>query len=227
MLIRNHYTSDSSMGNWTYSAVSVGFWNIILTVKLAVPVASYYAALSQEPKFIKDNTWQWSYDFDYFTSTFHSRLTAEVNKENVSWKMYISKTGIGGFDEVLWYHGTSNIDGTGGTWHLNYRNDNTKEVIPYLQADWSWNNGKMVKSKYTYIEEGKTGQGGYIEYGVQDGSYDRYYNMHFVPLGTQSFVDVYINWNNTTKEGQVKSEPHFNDTQWHCWDATGYDAVCE
>lgn len=48
--------------------------------------------------------------------------------------MNISKSGIGAFDEILWYEGTSKLDGTSGQWILNHSQAFPE---PMLQIDWT------------------------------------------------------------------------------------------
>jgi hypothetical protein len=49
--------------NFLYSYLSVGFWNVSVTLVSALPVVAYGHALQQTPEYLGDNTWEWSYEF--------------------------------------------------------------------------------------------------------------------------------------------------------------------
>ncbi len=223
--LENHLsTTNNNKSYWETSSNSINFWNFMIGVTLAVPVASYYAALAHQPNQMADGSWEWKYTFETFGADYHGRLRGKINNDIVHWKMYISKTGIDPFNEVLWFEGESKMDGSGGKWILNKDPHN---LVSYLQVDWSFKNGKVVKSKYTYIEEGQISRGSFIEYGVQPGIYDRYYSIYYIPIFKLEFEEMEIEWNSTTKEGHIQSRENFHDLQWRCWDSDGYNTICE
>ena len=80
---------DNTTVNYGFAALNVGFFNLILTVTLAVPVAAFYHSFSVEPVFLGDATWQWSCDYRALSATYHARLTGQVRDEDIKWEMYI------------------------------------------------------------------------------------------------------------------------------------------
>ena len=60
--------------------------------------------------------------------------------------MYISREGIGAFSELLWYQGTSNLDGKSGQWVLNHSQAFPE---PMLQIDWTVSGSDVGNIKYT------------------------------------------------------------------------------
>ena len=217
-------------GNWLYPRLVVGFWNTALFTNLAVPVASFRSAFAHEAEFLGENTWQWSYTVDGFTSEYTARLTGELTSDGVLWKMYVAKDGVGAFDEFLWFSGVSNIDGNSGEWVLNQSAERPNRMI---HIAWERENDEIGNIKYTWVRELNDEESddlfkdSYLEYGLQEGDYNVYYNIHVYDLQLQNFVDVNIEWNRTTFNGRVMASSHFEDDMWHCWDSAGEDVACE
>jgi hypothetical protein len=208
--------------NWDYSATVVVTWKLLIAVKLAVPVASFKEAAGQVPVFISDKNWQWSYDFTLANVTYKARLTGLIGSNNVTWKMYITQEGTGGFSEFLWFEGTSKADGTSGQW-IFYENSQTQ--VPILQIDWTKNGDSIASIKYTYVKNLDPFKTSYIEYGLTTSDLNAFFNIHYY-TGLK-FSDVNIEWNSTTKNGRVKSLDYLGDTDWHCWDSNKINIICK
>jgi hypothetical protein len=206
--------------NWEYAATVAGVWKIIITTTLVVPVNAFKIAGNQIPVFVSGKTWQWSYTVSIANVTYNARLTGEIRTADVSWKMYISKDGTGGFTEFLWFEGTSRSDGSGGQWILY---ESFQSQVAFLQADWVKSGTSVGNIKYTLVKNDayKTG---YIEYGLTSSSLNAYYNVHY--YNGLKFSDVNVEWNTTTHNGRVKSIDFMSDNSWHCWDANKLDATC-
>jgi len=222
--------TETTYVNWTYSAVSVGFWNVIIGTTFAVPVAAFKTAFSHSPQKIGDNQWQWSYNVDGFTSQYTARLVGTLEASQIQWEMYITKTGINGFDEFLWFEGTSNLDGESGQWILYHSPTYPEEVI---QIDWEKTGEEVGSVKYTYIREldddrqPNDFKNSYLIYGLQDASFDAYVTIHIYSAAAADFVDSQIEWSRSDYSGHVMSATFFGDTDWHCWDSTGADSICD
>jgi hypothetical protein len=194
-------------------------------------VASFYGSFLHTPEYLGDQTWEWSYEFDYFTSTYKARMTGELRSDDVKWDMYLEKVGIGSFDEFKWFEGTSNLDGNSGQWILYHSSEFPEEV---LQLDWSKSGNEVSEVKYTYVRElndnreTETFNGSYLLYGKQTGDYDAYFDIHaYDNIWYKDFVDVDIEWSLDEYYGRVKADKKFGDTEWHCWDSNGYDVNCQ
>jgi hypothetical protein len=218
-------TCDTTMNNYQFAAFNVGLFSIIITVTLVVPVAAFYHSFSVEPVFLGDATWQWSCNYNVIGGTYSARLTGQVRASDVKWEMYISKAGIGGFDEFKWYEGTSNLDGTGGQWVLNH---SAQFPEPMLQIDWERTGTEVGEVTYTDVRELNNNRtpnanyGSYIEAGRTDADRDAYYNIHLESNG----YDVFIEWSTTEYYGRVMAETSYLGPGWHCWDSYGYDIEC-
>ena len=209
--------------NWFYSATNVVVWNTILTVNLAIPVASFYGAFDNDAQFQGNGVWLWSYDFQgpagiNYTANLYGEL---VPGQQVNWEMFISQEG--GFVDVLWYSGTTATDGSYAQWTLNHQPNNLQ---PMIGVEYNKDNGNGMESiRYTNIIPGNAGNGGYIEFRTTDDQtvdYNKAYDIF--KAETDNLLE--INWNKPNNNGRVKDEEKFGDTDWHCWDVNLQDTEC-
>lgn len=203
--------------NWEFAATVAGFWNIILTTTLAVPVATFKLAIDQDPAYLDDNTWQWSYNVSVVGVSYNARLTGQIGASDVTWKMYVS---AGSFSEFVWFEGTSKLDGSGGQWILNQSSQNP---VALLQIDWTKSSSTIGTIKYTYVKNDSY-KDSYIEYGLSTGTYDAYFDVHY--FNDVKFSDVNIEWNTSTNNGRVKSTDYLADEDWYCWDSNKINIIC-
>jgi hypothetical protein len=216
--------------NWTLAATTAGFWNLLLTVNLAIPVASFKKAIENTPVYLENKKWEWKYSVNFIGVTYNARLTGQIQTSDVKWEMYISKTGIDAFSEFLWFSGTSALDAKSGQWTLNHSQAFPE---PLLQIDWKVTGTEIGSIKYTYIRALKDNRTtdlfktSYIEYGLTTGALNAFYNVHYNNSTTTSdFKDVTIEWSTTNHNGHIKALHYFQDSNWHCWDGTGNDVTC-
>ncbi len=210
---------DTTMANWGYSVLNVGVWNTIITVGLAVPVASYVEAIkNHEPEYQSENTWLWQYDFDVVLSSYTAKLFGTLDNDSIYWEMYISKPGD--FQDFLWYEGTSAVSGTKGTWTL-YDNPTDKQKL--LGIIWDRNSDSTGNIKYLNIVPRGPENGGYIAYGNDNNTdLNAWYDIY--NKGKDNHTN--IEWNTTVKNGRVKDINHFGNDLWQCWDESQKDVDC-
>jgi len=209
--------------NWTVAATVAGVWNTILIANLAVPVAAFEKAIESKPAYIDNATWQWKYSVNVLAAAYTARLTGQIRTDSVKWEMYITKSGVGGFDEFKWFEGTTALDGNAGQWILT---ESQAVQVRMLKIDWEKSGIDVGKIKYSYIKNGVDFNGSNIKYGLVTGSLDAFYNVHFWETNRAKFVDVNIKWSTTLFNGQVKSLDYFQNDSWHCWDGNGNDITC-
>ena len=209
--------------NWTVAATVAGWWNSILVINLAIPVAAFEIAANSSPTYLDNKTWQWKYSVPVLTATYTARLTGQVRSGDVKWEMYISKDGVGSFAEFLWYDGTTNSDGKKGTWTMK---ESQAEQVPMLQIDWFKSGTSIDSVKYTYVKSGVAFEGSYIKYGHSSNTLNAYYTVHYWEPIRSKMVDVNIEWSTALFNGRIKSVDYFQDTNWHCWDGNGNDIDC-
>lgn len=214
--------------NWEFAALVAGYWRAVIFVTLAVPVYAFDHAIDQTPVYLDDKTWQWDYSVTYFTVTYKARLTGQIRTDDVQWKMYITREGAGGYNEFLWFDGTSNLDGKGGKWTLNH---SALYQEPVLTIDWQGNGTAITKVKYTYVRtlndarDADPFKNSSIEYGTQTGTYDSYYIINYYNGAT--FADMEVQWSSTDLFGRVKCLSCFSDDLWHCWDQNYINVSCD
>ena len=197
--------------NYLFAAGNVFVWNVVLTVGLYVPVASFVNSFNYQGVWDnKEKAWFWKYDFTAAVK-YSAKLKAQLNGNVVHWEMYISKEN--GFQDFMWYEGNSYVDDSQGDWTLYDNAISNKELLGIV---WHKNSANGTSDiKYTNIIPGNVENGGYIEYGITtDTTYNAYYNIY--NKGQNNHTN--IKWNRTTKNGRVYDVKHFSDSLWHCWD---------
>jgi hypothetical protein len=204
---------------WARAALLVGVWNVVLTVTLAVPAASFVEAFAHQPVRQPDGSWEWSYNFMAGGVTHTAVLNGNVVGEEVLWTMTISR--VGGFTDFVWYTGVSKLDGSEGTWTLNHDPTN---ATPFLYIEWEYDVANSTGNlRYTNIVSGGADYGSYIYYGSTTGaSYDRFYDLY----GVQQNHLVRIEWNYSSKAGRIQDENFYGDDDWRCWDGNLVNFAC-
>lgn len=224
----DHFEANNNGGRTAEGYVNIGnawtniaVWNSILGAHLIIPVAAFKAAASQEAVFDEENIqWTWTYVFNADGTSHTALLTAKFAAAGVQWDMYISKSGA--YENVHWFTGTSNLQGTAGEWHLNYQPEDPQ---PFIDIAWSRESDNSAATiKYTNaIPEGEH-NGSYIEYGFENElDLNAYYNIYL----SKEEAEVQIKWNTTSKEGRIQNASYFGNDDFHCWNSLGQDVDCE
>ncbi|HKL66580.1 MAG TPA: hypothetical protein VJ877_01715 [Bacteroidales bacterium] len=208
--------------NFVYSFYTVAFWSSISTGSISLPVAAYAYMMDKEGEYIGDNSWQWTYQFTYEQSSITATLTAErIDNEQFSMEMVIESPNSP--DGFKWFDGVIRYDHTAASWNV-YKYDQTvpPTATKMLEVSWTKDYEEETSSlTYTYVYPGQNETGSYITFG-KDPSLD--YNAWYTISLTSGMVE--IQWDTETKAGRVKSENHFEDTNWHCWIGDLQDITC-
>ena len=214
----NLYAPDEQK-NWGFAALNVGFWNSVLFIVLAIPVAAFVESFNHSPEQQPDYTWVWSYDVPVEDQLYTAELHGGFIDNGESWEMYVSKEGE--YSDFQWYYGESNLPATEGFWILMKSPSDPTEL---LRINWHRDiNDGSSDIKYTNIVPGGPENGGYILYEVTtETPYDRSYEIY--NKGKDNTTN--IEWNSSTMEGRVKDSRHFGDGDWHCWDFDHRDVEC-
>ena len=205
--------------NWGFSALQVGVWNSLITLGMAIPVATFGQALQQTPTYAGNNTWVWEYSVPAGVQAVTCTMTGKRVEEGVEWSMAITQHGV--FEDFVWYTGFCNYQISEGYWILFKSPDDRRAM---LRTD--WHRDPATESgdiRYTNILEGDAENGGYIAYEkTLDTLYDRHYDIY--NKGKDNLTE--IEWNATTKAGRVKDPNHFGNSDWQCWDENFNDVDC-
>ncbi|MCK9401314.1 MAG: hypothetical protein M0Q51_15150 [Bacteroidales bacterium] len=208
----------STYQNWGYSYANVVVWQTILTVGLAVPVASFLESFNHEAVYHPDqNNWTWSYNVTVNFAVYEAELTGYLEADSVVWEMRITKSAE--YADFLWYYGKSALNESGGYWILQ---ENPLSANELLRIDWHKYADGTVDISYTNIRPGDPENGGYILYGTATTDFDRFYDLY--NKGQDNLTE--IEWSSINKNGHVKDPNHFGDDLWHCWDTNLMDVVC-
>lgn len=206
--------------NRSLAVLNVAFWNTVVFVHMAVPVATFKEAFNQQPQLQDDGSWLWSFDVVVGQTTFTANLYGEIVSDQIEWNMYVSKSGAGAYEDFLWYSGTSLIGNKQGEWTL-YKS--AADPTPFVGIEWFKNDDGTEGITYTNIVPEGPENGGYISYEVTGNtSYDASYNIF--TKGENNLVE--INWSRETKAGQIRDPKTFSDEEFHCWDENGVDIEC-
>jgi len=205
--------------NWGFAAGNVVLWNTLITVGLAVPVATFVESFNHEPELQEDGSWRWAYDVSVGSQVYSAALYGRLGMTGTTWQMYVSKEGD--FQDFLWYTGEADLLLTHGSWRLYKSPEEPHELL-----DITWNLGQVSGTgdiKYTNIEPDGPENGGYIFYGItMEDPYNAFYDIY--NIGDDNHTD--IEWHRTNKDGRVRDFNHFNDDEWHCWDSDLEDTDC-
>jgi len=220
--------------NYGVSAFTVGYWNLVLGVTLAIPVASFYKSFENKPIYLGDKSWEWKYSVIVLAGNYNARLVGTIRQTDIKWEMYITKSGVGAFSEFKWFEGTSDLDGNAGQWLL-YESPTVNEKV--IQIDWTRTNDIIGDIRYTYVRESdnddpnQLSADSNIQYGLQEGDYNAFYHVNYNTRNNESnpFYDVLIEFSSTLYYGRIKAGHYFLDTadpKWHCWNGEGDDIPC-
>ncbi len=213
-------TTDST-DTWTHAGVNVLVWNVVLYVNLAVPTAAFGEAFNHDAKYNrKTEHWIRSYDFNW-AGKYTADLHGWIAEGEVNWEMHVSKDG--GFQDVIWFSGESQIDRSNGNWTLNKDGNNP---VNYIGINWTkGGNDTDVDIRFTNILASDANNGDYIDAGElkNDPDYDRFYNIYRAASSNM----IEIKWHHLNQNGRVKDPAHFGDSNWHCWNEFHADMVCQ
>lgn len=204
-------TLDTSLTyhNWGYSFVKVTVWNVITTFGMALPVAAFTESFNHTAVYnSSDENWTWSYNIP---SNNTAELTASLDGDSILWAMKIN--------DFEWYTGKSHTNRSGGYWILN---ESVINQNPLLRITWHRNADGTSDIKYLNIKPNGAENGGYIHYGITNDNLNHFYDIY--NKGADKHTN--IKWNSTSKNGQVKDELEFSDSNWHCWGTNLADTDC-
>jgi len=63
--------------NWEFAALVAGYFRAVVVTTLAVPVASFKVAVDQNPVWLEEKTWQWSFSVTVLSVSYQARLVGQ------------------------------------------------------------------------------------------------------------------------------------------------------
>lgn len=203
--------------NFTQAVVRAIVMKAVVDLNLAIPRALLTAASESEAEFNEEGEWVWSYTRNTGQETYEVRLVASQGGSNeVNWQFYVTNSELS-IDNRLFFDGTTNADGTQGTWTYYSLLDETNEAVSEIQ--WEVAEDENVSLRLDVTSDRFDNEGDYIEYNF-DGTVKSavYYNA-----GEDQTTE--LQWNIETRAGYLIA-PGFNNGEQACWDANFDDASC-
>lgn len=147
--------------NFNTALIAAGVAKVILEANLAIPRALISVAQDQTAEAINDSEFEWSYSSAAGGQNYSVRLVATVeSSQEVNWNFFVSSSAAG-IEDQLFFSGTSNFDGTMGTWtyydlqsgietsHVSWEvGDNTTSVELEVRSDRNNNRGDTISYNY-------------------------------------------------------------------------------
>jgi hypothetical protein len=215
-----------SVCNFGKAGINVWAWNLVIGLNLAIPVAAFGESFNHTPTYAND-VWTWEYSVNHGFTTYTAKLQGSIDGDYSHWEMYLSKSGA--FTDALWYSGDSKLDGTEGSWSVNYYPNNVQTPL----VDIVWHKDEDTGTSdimYTNMIPGAAGNGDYVTYGItEDTDYETFYTIYDADLART----IEILFNQTTKVGKIRDSQTTNcwgteltADEWQCWDETYQDVIC-
>lgn len=207
-ILDNHY---SNFTNARFKAVFGTFFTSFGQLYMGFLNPAY----DESPEF-NDGQWEWSYNYSAEGESLATQFIAEDLGSSVSWAMFISyDDGQGSGYDYKVMEGTTNNDGSQGTWTFNaYEEDGTTEKPA---AKTKWNVSSDTEREITtelYDDDGTVDTTfDYEQNGVE-------HTMIFEDAGSSDTDTVF--WNTDTKVGYV-----IEDGEKMCWDEEFQNVECE
>jgi hypothetical protein len=204
--------SIDTMSNYHMVVGVVSYWNLLLSLSMAIPVVAYAEAFNHDAERVDNNTWQWAYTVNELYS---ARLTADVMNDSIYLTMFVTKTGA--YEDAVWYTGKCDFIRTGGEWTI-YDIPLDSET-PWLKITWNADyEANTFDINYLNIKPEADYEGSYIEYGITENTdYNAFYN--FYNSATNMHYDV--DYNTETHVGTVT-----DGMNQLCWDEEFTNTLC-
>lgn len=217
---------EATYENFIYAYETVSFWNTLTIRTMIFPVAAYTTALQQEPEYLGNNTWEWSYTVTVEQQEIIVTLTGKrLSNEEFSMVMNIAYSEAP-LLKMKYLEGICRYDHTEASWDVYSFYDisavKSLESVKAIEIDWTkdFETGD-ASLKYTYVKPGEEETNHSITWVYDpDGTYDAGYYIDKQDSSTD------IEWNTTSKAGRVRWVSAVAGFDWRCWDELLRDTTC-
>ncbi len=205
----NKTVAKRAESNFNTAVLAAGVAKIILEANLAIPRALITAAQDQTADAINDSEFEWKYSSAASGQNFSIRLVATVEtSQHVDWNFFVSSSAAE-IQDQLFFSGTSNFDGTMGTWTY-YNPQNGSEL-----SDVNWEAGENSTSvDFEVTSDRNNNRGDTITYHF-DGT-----TKSVVYFDASEDQTSTISYNTKTLAGFIISA-NYNGGAKSCWDENG------
>lgn len=190
----------------------------IVDLNLAVPKVLFAASQETEAEFNEDGHWEWSYSHTAGSETYDVSLQASRASDNtISWNFYVTSPKLN-LDNRLLFSGTTNAEGTEGTWnYYSLKSSDTEEAVS--QIDWKVDGEENVELRLEVLSDRNDYQGDYIEYTYNGTLKTAVYSDKSKNQSTELQI------NTETNAGYIIT-PDYNDGEKACWDESFQNIAC-
>jgi len=204
--------------NFAQAAVRAFVIKSVVELNLAIPKALLAAASESDAEFNEDGEWVWSYTKNAGSDTYEVRLVATQENENeITWQFFVTNSALG-LNDKLFFSGTTNSDGTEGTWTYYSLMSSSEE--PVSITEWAVTEEGNVDLRLDVVSDRFNNEGDYIEYSF-DGTV-----KNAVYYDADEDTATELQWNIETNAGYIIA-PNYNNGEKACWDENFEDVSCE
>jgi hypothetical protein len=198
--------------NWFAAAASVAVANLAVVIHTAIPVATWRAAVSQQPVY-DDGQWHWRFVHHDGQHHFDGDLTAFIEGGDLIAEMRLTATSLG-VEDFLWYVGTAPVGGTTGTWE--FFDPQSPSTVAGMIV---WSHPGTLVWTVSFVATSGPNVGDELTYDVNGAA--RSVSFTDASAGTTALIE----WNATTNAGSITA-PGFNGGAKACWDTTLANTTC-
>lgn len=207
--------------NFNNAAIRVLLINTTVTLVMIVPVATFAAAISQEPTLGEDGKFHWIFAVNENGINYKADLAGMLDTDNAEtvWEMRITTpNSTQPLDDFLWYSGRAKLDNSAGEWHI-FDPTQPNDGVEVLQIDWSHPSETEATLEFTVVKPDVPENGDVLTYHVQDNDRSIKLNDNSEPAN----IEIY--WDASTGEGYL-IDPNYNNGEKSCWDQLKNDVTC-
>jgi hypothetical protein len=210
--------------NFVAARLTVGAINLAVLAHMSVPVATFAAALSQEPVLQDDGKWHWVYSVSSNAGQqFQANLTGWIDESaRVSrWEMRLTTNGLGAppLTNFLWYTGEAALNNGSGQWDI-YDYTQPSNSVKVVHIDWDYSSTTNATLKFTVVKPQVPENGDILTYKVENSNR----SVTYFDQSASSTLQIF--WNATTNAGYLIA-PNYNNGQKACWDEQLNDTTCQ
>lgn len=207
--------------NFAAAALRVAVINGTVALVMAVPVATFAAAVSTSPVLGDDGRYHWVYTVQHGGQTFAADLAGFLDhgsQESV-WEMRLSVSGPSVVvEDFLWYDGRAAFGHGSGRWRI-YDPSRPSTHTELLRVDWTRASEQEATLVFNNVAPGAQGSGDRLTY--ETSGEERTITF----LDQSEGTTLEIGWSAVTSEGYLIAPLH-NNGEKACWDAQREDVPC-
>lgn len=221
----NHLSPEqTNVGlNFVAARLTVGAINLAVFTHMSVPVATFAAAISQQPSLKDDGKWHWVYSVsDNAGRQFQADLAGWMDEAaQVSrWEMRLSTTGLGApLNNFLWYTGQAALKNDSGKWDI-YDSAQPNSSVKVVHIDWDHPSATNATLKLTVVKPQVPENGDTLTYKAENA------NRSVTYFDQSAGSTLQIFWDDVTHAGYLIA-PNYNNGQKSCWDSQLNDQTCQ